>query len=415
MKNLIIAGLLLVGLNSCNNIVEVDHPLVDPRGYLEQTDPLTDESKEVMEGVYSVVQGNDQFGSHVILKWSRKSLSIFTSKDVGYFVLDGGDLDTSLFFTGHWRFNVNSETGLADFNISLDEGGSKILDGDTSNLKITIRGAYGEGNGTPGQPVVLEYERPFSQFVKETKFGILAHRGGGRNSEYLGVSENSLEMIDQAEGFGANGVEIDVKVSADGVPFLYHDADINLRLTQKGVIWGPIEDFTWPVLRNFITLKNGEKIPTLQEALDFIVEKTELKFVWLDLKSETDEIPKVAELQKQALEKAASMNRDLSIVIGLPTEEKANNFMLLPGFEDVGALCELDVNVARQTDADIWAPRWTQGTQLELVQEMHSEGRLVFVWTLDEPAFIESYIRDGDFDGILSNYPSLIAYYHYIR
>jgi glycerophosphoryl diester phosphodiesterase len=61
------------------------------------------------------------------------------------------------------------------------------------------------------------------------------------------------------------------------------------------------------------------------------------------------------------------------------------------------------------------------GTQMDpgnagnLVQQMHNEGRKVFVWTLDEPSFIQDYINNGNFDGVLSNYPSLIAYYHYIR
>lgn len=44
-------------------------------------------------------------------------------------------------------------------------------------------------------------------------------------------------MISKAESFGATGIEIDIKVSNDGVPFLYHDSDINLRVTQK-VLFG---------------------------------------------------------------------------------------------------------------------------------------------------------------------------------
>ncbi len=416
MKKLILlTGLLLFGLNSCENLVEVDHPVVDPSGFLDQTSPLPSDSKSVMEGVYSVIDGKEQFGDQVVLKWSGSKLSVFTSKDVGYFVMEGGSLDTVLFFMGYWRFNVNSETGLINFYIAGDEGGSKILDADTTDLDITLRGSYGTGNSAQGGTIVLKYLRPFSDYVKNTDFLVLAHRGGGRNSEYLGVSENTIEMISRAESFGAMGIEIDVHVSTDGVPFLYHDSDINLRLTQKGVLWGPVENFSWPVLSNLIVLKNGEKIPTLQEALDFVVENTNLKFVWLDLKSGENEIPMVRQIQEAALNKAEMMNRDLNIVLGLPTQDKVDNFLALPGFEDVPSLCELDVNTVRQTDADFWAPRWTQGTQLGLVDEMHAEGRKVFVWTLDEPAFIQSYISEGNFDGILTNYPSLVAYYHYIR
>ena len=329
--------------------------------------------------------------------------------------MQGGSLDSVLFFMGYWRFNVNSETGPVNFYISRDEGGSQLLSNDTTNLKITLRGAYGNGTELPNQTLVLEYLRPFSDFVKQSNFYVLAHRGGGRNSEYLGVSENTLEMIERAESFGSTGIEIDVKVSTDGVPFLYHDSDINLRLTQKSVIWGKIEDFSWAQLSAFITLKNGEKIPTLREALEFVLEHTTLSFVWLDLKSRTNEIPKVIELQQEILQRAEILNRDLKIVVGLPTEEKVNSLLAYPGFENIPSLCELDVNLVEQVHAKVWAPRWTQGIQTGLVQQMHDAGRLAFVWTLDEPAFVESFIRDGDFDGILSNYPSLVAYYHYIR
>jgi glycerophosphoryl diester phosphodiesterase len=406
---------ILLGFISCNNIVEVDHPVVDPSGFLNQTTPLPDYSKSLMEGIYKVVNGKEQFGEQVVLKWSGNSLSIFSSKDVGYFVMQGGSLDSVLFFMGYWRFRVNSETGPVNFYISRDEGGSKLLSNDSTDLNIVLRGSYGDGTELPSEPLVLEYVRPFSDFVKQSEFYILAHRGGGRNSEYLGVSENSIEMINLAEGYGSNGIEIDVHVSTDGVPFLYHDSDINLRLTQKSVIWGKIEDFSWPQLNAFVTLKNGEKIPTLRQALEYVLEHTTLNFVWLDLKSETDEIPMVIELQQEILARAAALNRDLKIVLGLPTQDKVDNLLNYPGFENIPSLCELDVSLVRQVNSQIWAPRWTQGTQTGLVEEMHSEGRLAFVWTLDEPAFVESFIRDGDFDGILSNYPSLVAYYHYIR
>jgi glycerophosphoryl diester phosphodiesterase len=414
-KLILLISFVILGLTSCDNIVEIDHPVVDPSGFLNQTTPLPNYSKSLMNGIYSVVGGSEQFGEQVVLKWNGNNLSIFSSKDVGYFVMQGGSLDSVLFFMGYWRFNVNSETGPVNFYISRDEGGAKLLSNDSTNLKITLRGAYGNGKELPNKVLVLEYLRPFSDFVKQSDFYILAHRGGGRNSEYLGVSENSIEIINLAESYGANGIEIDVHVSTDGVPFLYHDSDINLRLTQKGVIWGKVEDFSWAQLSAFITLKNGEKIPTLRDALEFVLEHTTLNFVWLDLKSETNEIPMVIELQQEILQRAEILNRDLKIVLGLPTEDKFNSLMAYPGFENIPSLCELDVSFVRQVNANVWAPRWTQGLQTGLVQEMHSEGRLAFVWTLDEPAFVESYMRDGDFDGILSNYPSLVAYYHYIR
>ena len=46
---------------------------------------------------------------------------------------------------------------------------------------------------------------------------------------------------------------------------------------------------------------------------------------------------------------------------------------------------------------------------------MKAEGRKAFVWTLDEPQFIQKFIGESQFDGILSNYSPVVAYYHYVQ
>jgi hypothetical protein len=37
------------------------------------------------------------------------------------------------------------------------------------------------------------------------------------------------------------------------------------------------------------------------------------------------------------------------------------------------------------------------------------------VWTLDEPDYISQFIDQGNFNGVLSNYPTLIAYNYYVK
>jgi glycerophosphoryl diester phosphodiesterase len=49
------------------------------------------------------------------------------------------------------------------------------------------------------------------------------------------------------------------------------------------------------------------------------------------------------------------------------------------------------------------------------VQQIHAQGRRAFVWTLDVPQNVFEYMNQGDFDGILSNYPSIVAYYYYAK
>lgn len=400
---------------SCGLDVEVEYPVVDGSGFLNQTYPLSDNSKSVMEGVYKVVEGNEFFGDYIVIKWNGENLSVFTNRNAGYMVFRAGSLDSVIFCYGFWRYGAGSETGLINFYISSFEGGNKIIAGDTTNIQITTRGAFGQGNNFPDKSFQLEYLRPFSDNVKQDEFYILAHRGGGRNSDYLQASENSVEIIALAERLGANGIEIDIRLTKDGIPILYHDSDINLRLTQKSVIWGNIEDFTFAQLRTFIKLINGEKIPSLKEALEYVLEHTNLRFVWLDLKSDKNEIPAVIEIQEEILRRAGSLQRDLQVVLGIPSSQKADELLLYPQYENIPTLCELDLSFVRELNSMVWAPRWTQGLQLEEVREIHAEGRKAFVWTLDEPSFIQSFISDGEFDGILTNYPTLVAYHNYIR
>ncbi len=407
-------GVLML-LSSCDNGVEVLQPIVDPSGVLATTDPVPNKSKPWMEGIYTVESGSSVFGKQVVLKWSNDNLSIFTSKNAGYAVLKGGEIDSVFYFEGYWRFRTSTETGVLSLQISKSEGGAILTAKDSTGGEIVLRGSFGNGTQPGNAEVILRFLRPFSDFVKQNKFYILAHRGGGRNSDYLGVSENTLQIIKQSEGYGANGIEIDVKLSSDGIPFICHDDDINLRTTQKGVLWGNIEQFTWNLISAFVTLKNGEKIPSLIEALDYIIEETSLSFIWLDLKSSRNEIPIVTEIVLEMLKKGYVKKRDLQIVIGLPSEDKLNNLVKVKDFTTIPTLCELDINSVRKANSKYWAPRWTLGTQTPIVLELQNEGRGAFVWTIDDPAFIESFITEGKFNGMLTNYPSLVAYYHYTR
>jgi glycerophosphoryl diester phosphodiesterase len=231
----------------------------------------------------------------------------------------------------------------------------------------------------------------------------------------LPASENTPQMFALAERYGANAIEIDVKLSQDRVPFLYHDATINLRLTEKGPVWGNIEDFTFAQLQTFVTLINGEKIPSLQQALDFVLEKTTLELVWLDMKSEKDDFPEVIPIVQDIMARAQGMGRQLEVFTGLPTEDKISQFLAAGAADKVLSLCELEIADVHRTDSEFWGPRWTLGMQNDLVEQMHAEERRVITWTMDDPEYIKRYIRDANFDGMVTNYPTLVAYYWYIQ
>lgn len=217
-----------------------------------------------------------------------------------------------------------------------------------------------------------------------------------------------------ASRFGATGIEIDVRFTSDGVPILFHDATLNERQIQKNGMIGPIEKYSYAQLNSLVRLIKGERIPTLREALDAVLYSTPLKYVWLDTKF-TGSMQKELDIQLEYLQKAAAMGRDLNISIGIPDEDVQNNFLKLPNYKNLASVCELTPEDVVKTNAKIWAPRWTLGLQKDEVAKMHAAGRKAFVWTLDVPENIKIYFNQGQFDGILSNYPSSVAFYYYAK
>ena len=400
-------------LSSCNKDKPVPIPTAGPNSIMGETYPLKPSSKLLMEGVYTVTSGADQFGDNIILKWNRIGLSMACGNGK-YFVMQAGQLDSVIMLQGYWRNGYNDGTGMASFYISREEGGTLIVTGNT-NQKIIIRGAFGIQSGLPDKPLTLEYLRPFSEKVKNDNFYILAHRSGGRTSDRLPVSENSIEMINFTERLGSTGIEVDVRLSRDGMPFLYHDPDLNIRLTKKGPLAGPSENYTWNQLSTFVRLIHGEKIPTLEDALIFTVDSTLLRFVYLDMKASKDAMAKVIPIQRRILQRAQDKGRDLMVVVGIPSTDVLNDLMTYPGYQNIPSLCELSVDDVRMVNSIVWAPRWTLGTQNDLVQQMHNEGRLAVSWTIDGVDWIRDFIMEGNFDGLLTNFPSVVAYYHYIQ
>jgi len=406
------AGLMLL-LFSCNKEDVVIIPAIGPNSILRDTHPLDSTNKLLMDGVYKVVSSTSMFGDYVVVKWNRTSLS-FACKNGKHFIMEAGHLDSVVFLEGYWRDGYSDGTGLCSMHIAKTEGGTSLVTGHGAQ-KITCRGAFGNGNGLPDQALSLEYVRPFSDKLNSKKFYILAHRAGGRTSDLLPVSENSIEMINFTEKLGSTGIEIDVRLSSDGVAFIYHDPDINTRLTQKGPLAGPINAYTWAEISAFVRLIHGEKIPKLEDALNFVVDSTWLHFVYLDMKASKETMAVVVPIQQRILQRAAAKNRDLVVVIGIPSTDVLNDLMSYPGYTSIPSLCELSADEARKVNSMVWAPRWTLGTQNTLVQQMQDEGRLAVCWTIDSPGWIENYLNNGLFNGLLTNFPYVVAYYHYIQ
>jgi glycerophosphoryl diester phosphodiesterase len=380
--------------------------------------PLPPSVNKNLEGVYKISGQDDDFGDFAALKWTYTvagkdttyTLSIFCEEDVRYFICQAKRMGDSILLNGYWRNVENTKTGKGQLFILPHEGAKELLDGGKPS-KILVRGNVGSGDGEANREFGLSYLRPL---YNRKPLEIIAHRGGGRNSDLLPASENSIELIKRASSYGATGIEIDVKMTKDGVAVLYHDANVNDRLTNQIGVHPPIAKYTYAELSAKVRLKDGQRIPTLRQALETVLYNTPLNFVWLDSKN-PDCLPVSRQLQAEFMKAAAAMGRQLEITIGIPDDDVLKKFQQLPDHKSLPSVCELDTAKALSVNSKIWAQGWTKGFQEASVAAMHAKGKRAFVWTLDVPKLISYCLNEGSFDGIVTNRPSIAAYYYYSK
>lgn len=421
MKKIFFFLLLLLAFFSCRKRYEAPVPdLAWDQFDSPSAISLQNNSGKKMEGIYNFTTGSDRFGTDAALKWSYTAngsdtmyrLSFFCQKDITYIICEGKRVDSTILLNGYWRRMIGTETGKVRFTISATDGALQLLRTDSlpAGDSIVLNGVYGNGETVPDIPVTLKYARPL---YTKTPFEIVSHHGG-QNADLLPVSENSLEAIKLAAGFGSTGIEIDIRMTSDGVPVLFHDPTLNERLIQKNGLVGPIENYSFAQLSTLVRLLDGERIPSLDEALASVLYSTPLRYVWLDMKV-PGPMAKVRELQAKYLQLAAAMGRDLTITIGIPDQGVLDKFKTLPDYTSVPSVNEMTTADVQSVNSSIWGPRFTLGLQDAEVATMHAQGRRVFVWTIDIEENIKEFLVNGDFDGMISSYPTAVAYYYYAQ
>jgi glycerophosphoryl diester phosphodiesterase len=117
---------------------------------------------------------------------------------------------------------------------------------------------------------------------------IFAHRGASAHAP-----ENTLQAFELAIQQGADVIEFDTKLSADGRVILIHDQTVD-RTTNGS---GRVRDFTLSGLReldagsHFSNEFRDEKIPTLEEAIELCKGRIRFNFELTNYLTPFDELP----------------------------------------------------------------------------------------------------------------------------
>jgi len=410
MRHLTLVVVALIVAGCVSQLDPVQLPIIDYSSELANTTPLDGSRRIIMSGVYAVEDGKGRLGDTVAVRFDGLRFTIYAARNVTFVAGAGGARGDSAVFISTWRAVTGPDAGRLDLVVPASEGGKDLVDGKGNGKGLILRGVLQLGSGRENIRL-----RKLGQIkARLRKFQIIAHRGGGRNSERLGRSENSIPMMMIASALGATAIEIDVHMTKEHIPIVFHDPTFTARTVPSPYVIGAVENYTLLQMRLAARLVNGESIPTLREALKAVIDSTTLSMVWLDNKA-PQVVDSVIIIQQEMLAYAASKGNDIRILFGIPDDEIFQRYSRSPLRGTVPVLCELDVQKVREVDAEVWAPRFTAGTQEELVKEMQNEGREVYVWTLDDDDFIIRFIKADIFDGILTNYPTLLAALFYTR
>lgn len=119
--------------------------------------------------------------------------------------------------------------------------------------------------------------RPDLSIFKKRYF---AHRGLHDNRS--DAPENSMAAFQRAAEAGY-GMELDVHVTKDGIPVIFHD----FKLERMCGVDGEIEDYTYEELQQFTLGKSAERIPKLEDLLLMVKGRVPLI---VEIKAETTDV-----------------------------------------------------------------------------------------------------------------------------
>ncbi len=93
----------------------------------------------------------------------------------------------------------------------------------------------------------------------------------GHRGTLVDYDENTLEAFEIAIKSGANCIELDVRRTKDRKLIVFHDNTLTRTTNSKGVL----NDLTYNDVKNLKTKKRNQKIPLLEEYMDYITDKTQ--------------------------------------------------------------------------------------------------------------------------------------------
>lgn len=205
--------------------------------------------------------------------------------------------------------------------------------------------------------------------------------------------ENTIRSFKKAIELGVDAVELDVRRTRDGELIVIHDS--NVEKTTDGE--REVGEMTLREIKE-INLEKGEKIPTLDEALDFLDGKVK---ILIELKESGYEEDVYGLVRDKGLKE--------HVVIVSFKEEALKRIRDLDSEIETGfiyARYRKPLKRAFELKTDYVLPLY-HFTHSSTVKKAHEMGLKVIVWTINEKEDAEKFVRKG-VDGISSDSPDIL-------
>jgi glycerophosphoryl diester phosphodiesterase len=232
----------------------------------------------------------------------------------------------------------------------------------------------------------------------------IAHRGAS-----AAAPPNTLAAFEKALQLGADGIELDVRLCADGVPVVIHDATVDATTSRSG----SVAKMTLAQLKKldagspFDRIFAGERIPTLIEVLEAVGKQ---HMVNIELKSDA---VWGARLEHAVVDAIARCESDERVLLS------SFNPLALRRIQRIAPHLATAMLYTPATLSSLGLGRLISPRRYAAVHPHHSlvdKGHMrwarqhnyrVHVWTVDDEGVMRRLIGHG-VDGIITNVPDLL-------
>ncbi|HUU13722.1 MAG TPA: glycerophosphodiester phosphodiesterase family protein [Terriglobia bacterium] len=239
---------------------------------------------------------------------------------------------------------------------------------------------------------------------------VIAHRGAAADAP-----ENTLVAFELALGQGADAIELDVHLSADGVPVVIHDMRLDRTTSGKGLVRKHtaaeirrLDAGSWFNRRYPAKARpnySAQRIPMLAEVLGWV--RAHQCRVFVEIKTGGKTYPGIEakvleEIYRAGVAPGATiMSFDQEILRGIRK--------LDPGIA-LGTSSDRPVPTlrrARLLSARFVVPHWALATP-RFIRRAHEAGLQVIVWTVNQPRAMRRMLANA-VDGIITDYPARLV------